>query len=422
MADGKRPFLKKGASLTRFRRQRSVALNPPPSALPAAETSSSENSQTAKQSLPLIEGIRPTTAETGHSGVRDINLKISPSDHSGSLRNTGTAYNQEPPSYADSGVSNRTDQSPPPAAPAAEISSSKNPQISPSNSGSVRTTLTTYNRESPPIAPAETNFNESEGEDLAQQYVQINPTSARIIEKHGPDLISGSSSRTNSYTSLDRIRSSPIGNHTKENESPELSSNNSVEIYAPSRSKGSTSVGTSAAYDASNETENNDSVDHDMHDSSGANEPSRLDSSLQFYGIFDNNNNHSLPPTQYQHHDDTPLNSKRHGPHVKSHSSSSLLYKHHRKPQSYFGRTARRFGIAPVPKYVLPPRPKHLESPTPPQASSTNIFCHNPMLSENFVKNEDGKIVESLAEQLRALLVCIDVGMDERRLRVKRVT
>lgn len=59
-----------------------------------------------------------------------------------------------------------------------------------------------------------------------------------------------------------------------------------------------------------------------------------------------------------------------------------------------------------------------------PQASSTknNIFCHTPMLSENFVKNEDGKIVESLAEQLRAVLVCIDVGMDERRLREKRVS
>uniref|UniRef100_A0AC35EUD7 Uncharacterized protein n=1 Tax=Panagrolaimus sp. PS1159 TaxID=55785 RepID=A0AC35EUD7_9BILA len=382
MAEGKRPYLKKGAGFTRFR-QRSVALNPPVSPLTAAaaaEISSSENAQTSTQSLPLIDNlspitkepalnIRPTTAETGDSGVRDINLQISPSN----------------------------------------------------DSGSVRTTVTTNNRESPPKAPAETNVNESEGENLVQQYLQINPTSARLIEKHGPELVSGSLSSTNSYTSLDQIQTPQIGNRTKENESP---SNYSEEINASSRSKGSTSVGTSAAHNASNETENNDSLQV-VHDSSGANKPSSLDSTLQFNG----NHNRSLPPpTQYQHYDDTPLNSKRHDPLFKSHSSSSLLHGHNRKPQSYFGQTARRFGNVPTFKFVLPPRPQPLESPDvvnglgTPQASSTknNIFCQTPILSENFVKNEDGKIVESLAEQLRAVLVCIDVGMDERRLRVKR--
>uniref|UniRef100_A0AC35GUQ2 Uncharacterized protein n=1 Tax=Panagrolaimus sp. PS1159 TaxID=55785 RepID=A0AC35GUQ2_9BILA len=485
MADGKRPFLKKGAGLARLR-QRSVALNPPRSPAAAAETSSSENSQSSKQSLPLIENlspitkepasnIRPTTAETGDSAVRDINVQISPSNHSGSIRNTGTAYNQEPPPKAAAELSSNYSEVcdrtlPPPAAAAAEISSSENaqtstqslplkenlstkakkyalifrpttaetgdsgvrniiPQIpSSSDSGSVRSTVT--NRKSPAKAAAETNVNESEGENLVQQYLQINSTSARLIENHGPELTSGSSSRTNSYTSLDRIQTPPGGDRTKENESPELSSNMSEKIYASSRSKGSTSVGTSAANDASNETENNDSVQV-VHDSSGVNKPSRLDSSSQFNGIFNSNNNHSLPPpTQYQHHDDTPLNSKRHDPLCKSSSSSSLLYGHLRKPQSYIRQTARRFGIVSPPKYVLPPRPKPLESPDfvnglgTPQASSTenNIFCHTPMLSENFVKNEDGKIVQSLAEQLRAVLVCIDVGMDERKLRVKRVT
>uniref|UniRef100_A0A914Q4W1 Uncharacterized protein n=1 Tax=Panagrolaimus davidi TaxID=227884 RepID=A0A914Q4W1_9BILA len=252
MADGTRPFLKKGAGLARFR-QRSVALNPPPSSLPAAEASSSENLQTPTQSLPLIENIspipkepalniRPTTAETGDSGIRDINLQISPSNH------TVTTYNRESHPYCDSQVSNATFR--PTTAETGDSSVRDiNPQISPSNSG-----------KSPPKAPAETNVNESVGENLAQQYVQINPTSARLIEKHGPEL----TSPTNSYTSLD--------------ESPELSSNNSAEIYAPSRSKGSTSVGTSAAHDALNETENNDSVEV-VHDSSGANKLSRLDSS-----------------------------------------------------------------------------------------------------------------------------------------------
>lgn len=60
---------------------------------------------------------------------------------------------------------------------------------------------------------------------------------------------------------------------------------------------------------------------------------------------------------------------------------------------------------------------------TTPQTSSTrpNVLWHTPILSENFVQKEEGKVVESLAEQLRALLILVDVGMDERQHRVNQV-
>uniref|UniRef100_A0A914XRB4 Uncharacterized protein n=1 Tax=Panagrolaimus superbus TaxID=310955 RepID=A0A914XRB4_9BILA len=103
MTEGNRPkfpYLKKGVGQARYIK-RNVILNPPP----PDNLSPSNKTRTSTQTLSLIENlspitkepvinVRPTTAETNDSGVRDINLQISPSNDSGSVRTTVTTYHR----------------------------------------------------------------------------------------------------------------------------------------------------------------------------------------------------------------------------------------------------------------------------------------------------------------------------------------
>uniref|UniRef100_A0AC34FC39 Uncharacterized protein n=1 Tax=Panagrolaimus sp. ES5 TaxID=591445 RepID=A0AC34FC39_9BILA len=376
MADGNRPkfsYLKKGIGQARIL-QRNVILNPPPPDI----SSSSSKTQTSTQSLPLIENlspitkepvtnIRPTTAETGDSGVRDVNLHVSPTF----------------------------------------------------DSASVRTTVTTYHRESPPKVPAQDDQANPTNEPIHPANAQnFQIVSQNVPEKQNDENIflrpdTSTPSHTKSFTSLDRIKTPPIQPQINANESDEQFSNFSAEIVASSRSKDSASVGTSRIH----EFAHNDSV---------ATLRANIDSNSRLHGATagtsHSHQNRPYPTTHSQNDDqETPLNSRSRPPLFKSCSYGSLPYSTQRP---YIDQTARRLGIHPIPNYILRPHPKALQVQTPdavnglgtPQASSTknNSFFKTPLLPKSFVNKEEGKIVESLAEQLRALIICFDAGMDGR--------
>uniref|UniRef100_A0A914YZW2 Uncharacterized protein n=1 Tax=Panagrolaimus superbus TaxID=310955 RepID=A0A914YZW2_9BILA len=370
MTEGNRPkfpYLKKGIGQARIL-QRNVILNPPP-----PDISSSEKTQTSTQSLPLIENlspitkelvtnIRPTTAETGDSGVRDVNLQVSPTF----------------------------------------------------DTASIRTTVTTYHQQSPPKAPVQINEPiQYENEERFQRIPQ------NVPEKLGEENIlrpyTSTPSETKSFTSLDRIKTPPID--LKATTESDQFSDFSAEIAASSRSKGSVSVGTSHVQRTSDEIEDNDSI-------------AVLRDNIVSHataGTSHAYNNQSFPLQHSSEDHETPINNRNRPPLFKSFSYGSLPYSI-RRP--YIDQTARRLGIhPPVSNYIIPPRPKVLESPDvvnglgTPQASSTknHSFFKSPILPEKFVQKEEGKIVESLAEQLRALIICFDAGMDGRMHKINQI-
>uniref|UniRef100_A0A914R3B5 Uncharacterized protein n=1 Tax=Panagrolaimus davidi TaxID=227884 RepID=A0A914R3B5_9BILA len=330
-----------------------------------------------------VINIRPKTAETGDSGVRDINLQISPT------------YDFL----------------------------------------SIRTTVTTYEKESPPKVPIETESNGADEE--AKQYKdeknlhafqQLYSTSAKQLEglnlKHG----ASTSSRTVSYTSLNQIQTPPIQNKEEENEYDE--SNYSAQINAASRSTESASVGTSHV---SHEPKNNDSQESEHGNFSAITKfpasalRSVVDPNLYLYGTS-YRENQSLSPDYTGQFDNitAPSNTKNQSPFFKGRSTSLIQYTQ-QKPLSYLSQKAQRLGIIPEIKYILPPHPKALESPDvanefrTPKSKKYISFFNTPLLPKTSVNNEERKVLESLAEQLRALLILIDVTLDGKKDRMNKL-
>uniref|UniRef100_A0AC34F605 Uncharacterized protein n=1 Tax=Panagrolaimus sp. ES5 TaxID=591445 RepID=A0AC34F605_9BILA len=473
MTEGNRPkfsYLKKGVGQARYIKRNAI-LNPPPPNL--SSPSSSDKTKTSTHSLSLIENlspitkepvinVRPTTAETNDSGVRDINLQISPSNDSGSVRTTVTTYHRESPQKPPiQDEANQTNESfkneyekcfqrfhqlaPVSARLAEEIDLGLD---SSSSTASHTNSFTSLDRiKTPPIA-ARINANQSPPahnfQREANESVQIEPQtnanesnqssdfsaavvfSSRLKDsscKQNDDNIilrpdTSTPSHTKSVASLDRIKTPPIQPQTNANESDEQSSNFSAEIVASSRSKDSASVGTSRIH----EFAHNDSV---------ATLRANIDSNSRLHGATagtsHSHQNRPYPTTHSQNDDqETPLNSRSRPPLFKSSSYGSLPYSTRRL---YIDQIARR--VIPTEfHYELQPRPKLLESPTAPPEFGTpqahsmknnNIFLGTPILPEKVVNKEGGKVVESLAEQLRALILCFDAGMDGRNSQVKQL-
>lgn len=146
------------------------------------------------------------------------------------------------------------------------------------------------------------------------------------------------SSHSNSYTSLDRIKTPPIG--TQLNGSDQTS-DFSVEIDVSSRSKGSASVGTSRVRDVFDEVEIvSDNSSETLHSNS---------ESLKDINSFDRHANRSLPLEYKTDDHKTPINSKNRHLLTKSFSSNYLPYTNRRQLTSTVDPSRRHKGVFAVP-------------------------------------------------------------------------